>query len=400
MKNVVLGVTGGIAAYKALELVSKLKKLNINVDVAMSRSAQEFITPLTFQSLSQNPVITDMFDEPKAFEIAHISLAKKADVFAVVPATANIIGKIANGISDDFISTSIMATKAKILIAPAMNTQMYANPMVQENIRKLKNHGYTFVSPGAGRLACGDVGEGKLAVVDDILEEILNLLYPKKDFQGKKVMVTAGGTEAPVDPVRILTNRSSGKMGIAIAAALRDRGAEVKLIHGHITERVPEGVEAISALTNEDMDREIHRFYEETDMVFMAAAISDFRVKEIAPDKIKKDGDTLILELVKDKDILKDLGEKKKSQMLIGFAAESRDLEAHAKEKLERKNLDFIAANDISHGKVFGKEKNSIILYAKDGKKTVFGELTKEETAHRLLDEVMKDIENNHQGQA
>ncbi len=184
MKNVVLGVTGGVAAYKALELVSRLKKHNINVDVAMTKSAQEFVTPLSFQSLSQNPVITDMFDEPKAFEIAHISLAKKADVFAVVPATANIIGKIAHGISDDFISTSIMATKAKVLIAPAMNTQMYASPMVKENIRKLKSIGYTFVSPGAGRLACGDVGEGKLAVVDEIFDEIMKLLYPKKDFEG------------------------------------------------------------------------------------------------------------------------------------------------------------------------------------------------------------------------
>lgn len=396
MKNVVLCVSGGVAAYKALELVSRLKKHNINVDVAMTKSAQEFVTPLSFQSLSQNPVITDMFDEPKAFEIAHISLAKKADVFAVVPATANIIGKIAHGIADDFISTSIMATKAKVLIAPAMNTQMYASKMVQENMNKLKGIGYTFVRPGAGRLACGDVGEGKLAVVDDIFDEIMKLLYPKKDFQGIKVIVTAGGTEALVDPVRVLTNRSSGKMGMALAEALRDRGADVILIHGHVTACIPDGIKVISALRNEDMDREILKYYHDVDMVVMAAAVSDFKVKEIAEHKIKKNEDGFTLELVKDKDILKGLGENKKHQILVGFAAESKDLEHYAMEKLEKKNLDFIAANDISQGKVFGQEMNSIILYGKNGQKTVFGELSKEETAHKLLDEVVKVMKINH----
>lgn len=392
MKNVVLGVTGGIAAYKALELVSRLRKQNINVDVAMTKSAQEFVTPLSFQSLSQNPVIRNMYDEPKAYEIAHISLAKKADVFAVVPATANIIGKIANGIADDFISTSVMATTAKVLIAPAMNTQMYASPIVQENIEKLKSLGYTFVSPGAGRLACGDVGEGKLAVVDDIFNEIMNLLYPKNDYEGKKVIVTAGGTEAPVDPVRVLTNRSSGKMGIALAKALRDRGAEVILITGNITCSSPDGMKNIKALTNEAMDSELNHYYDEADMVFMAAAVSDFKVKEVAKDKIKKQDDTLTLELIKDKDILKGLGEKKKNQTLIGFAAESRDLEQYAKEKLMGKNLDFIAANDISEGKVFGKEYNHIVLFGKDGLKSDLGELSKVETAHRILDEIIRSM--------
>ena len=390
MKNVVLGVTGGIAAYKALEVVSRLRKLNINVDVAMSKSAQEFIKPLTFQSLSQNPVITDMFDEPKVFEIAHISLAKKADVFAIVPATANIIGKIAHGISDDFISTSIMATRAKVLIAPAMNTQMYNNPIVQDNMKILMAQGYHFVKPGAGRLACGDVGEGKLALVDDIVEEILNLLHEKRDYEGKKVLVTAGGTEAPVDPVRILTNRSSGKMGISIAEALRDRGAEVTLIYGDIKTNLPEGMTLIEARTNARMDEEITKVYDNMDMVFMAAAVSDFKVKAYAKEKIKKDEDTFILELVKDKDILKGLGEKKKNQVLIGFAAESNDVEHYAKQKLERKNLDFIAANDISEGKVFGKETNSITLYKRNGESVSFGELSKKDTAHRLLDEIIK----------
>uniref|UniRef100_UPI0028A050BA bifunctional phosphopantothenoylcysteine decarboxylase/phosphopantothenate--cysteine ligase CoaBC n=1 Tax=Proteiniclasticum sp. TaxID=2053595 RepID=UPI0028A050BA len=367
MKNVVVGVTGGIAAYKALELVSLLRKQNINVDVAMTKSAQEFVTPLSFQSLSQNPVITDMFDEPKAYEIAHISLAKKADVFAVVPATANIIGKLAHGISDDFISTSVMATRAKVLIAPAMNTNMYSNPMVVENMNKLKSLGYTFVSPGQGRLACGDVGEGKLALVQDIFMEIMALLYPKKDFAGKRILVTAGGTEAPLDPVRVLTNRSSGKMGIALAERLLERGAEVTLIHGHVTEELPKGVQAVKALTNEAMAKALHERFSEADAVIMAAAVSDYKVKEYAAEKIKKTGETLHLELVKDLDILKSLGDKKDQQVLVGFAAESQDIEKNALEKLKKKNLDLICANDISHGKVFGEDQNDVTLYHRSG---------------------------------
>ena len=390
MKNVVVGVTGGIAAYKALELVSLLRKQNINVDVAMTKSAQEFVTPLSFQSLSQNPVITDMFDEPKAYEIAHISLAKKADVFAVVPATANIIGKLAHGISDDFISTSVMATRAKVLIAPAMNTNMYSNPMVVENMNKLKSLGYTFVSPGQGRLACGDVGEGKLALVQDIFMEIMALLYPKKDFAGKRILVTAGGTEAPLDPVRVLTNRSSGKMGIALAERLLERGAEVTLIHGHVTEELPKGVQAVKALTNEAMAKALHERFSEADAVIMAAAVSDYKVKEYAAEKIKKTGETLHLELVKDLDILKSLGDKKDQQVLVGFAAESQDIEKNALEKLKKKNLDLICANDISYGKVFGEDQNDVTLYHRSGDIIPLGELSKKETAELILDEVQK----------
>lgn len=390
MKNVVLGVTGGIAAYKALEVVSRLRKLNINVDVVMSKSAQEFVTPLSFQSLSQNPVITDMFDEPRAYEIAHISLAKKADVFAIVPATANIIGKLANGIADDFISTSVLATRARLIIAPAMNTQMYNNAIVQRNMEKLKGIGYQIVKPGAGRLACGDVGEGKLALVEDIVDEILKLLNQKMDYEGKKVLVTAGGTEVPIDPVRILTNRSSGKMGICIAEALRDRGAEVTLIYGDIRTDLPDGMTLIEARTNGKMDLEISKVYDSMDMVFMAAAVSDFMVKSYSKEKIKKSEGALVLELIKDKDILKGLGEKKKNQVLIGFAAESENLETNAKLKLEKKNLDFIAANDISEGKVFGKDTNSVTLFDKAGGRVNLGELSKMDTAHRLLDEIIR----------
>jgi len=241
-KNIVLGVTGGIAAYKAAELVSRLKKLNANVDVIMTEAAAKFVTPLTFQSLSQNPVVVDMFAEPKRWEIEHISLAEKADVFVIAPATANIIGKIANGIADDMLSTTVMATKAPVIIAPAMNKNMYENPILQENIKKLKSLGYRFVNPSTGRLACGTYGVGRLAEIDDIIREILYVLNVKRDLDGKVVMVTAGPTQEFIDPVRYITNRSSGKMGYAIAEAARDRGAKVILITGPTHIQSPAGV--------------------------------------------------------------------------------------------------------------------------------------------------------------
>ncbi len=231
-KNVVIGVTGGVAVYKALDVISRLKKKDINVGVIMTKSACEFVTPLSFQSLSQNAVIKNMFDEPKVFEIQHISLAKKADILVVVPATANIIGKVANGIADDMLSTTIMATNAKVIFAPAMNTNMYNNPIVKENIKKLKSYGYEFINPSSGRLACGDVGNGKLADTEEIAEVVLSHLHEPKDLVGKKVLVTAGPTRANIDPVRFLTNRSTGKMGYAIAEEARDRGAEVVLVSG------------------------------------------------------------------------------------------------------------------------------------------------------------------------
>lgn len=390
MKNVVIGVTGGIAAYKALEVVSSLRKLNINVDVVMTESSQKFVQPLSFQSLSQNPVITDMFMEPKAWEIAHISLAKKADLFAIIPATANIIGKLANGISDDFLSTTIMATTAPVLIAPAMNTKMFGNPVVKENMAKLKRLGYHFTEPGAGRLACGDVGEGKLANVQDILEDIQRLLYPKKDYEGMRMLVTAGGTVAPIDPVRLISNRSSGKMGISIAEAARDRGAEVTLVYGEVSVPLPSGVRLIEAKTNEEMRSAVLSVYDDVDYVVKAAAVSDFKVKHYSETKIKKKDGSLTLELVKDNDILKELGEKKTKQVLVGFAAESDDLERYAMDKIEKKNLDFIAANDVSGGKVFGEDQNSIILFDRAGNRTAYGSLSKRETAERMLDDILK----------
>jgi len=261
-KCVVIGVSGGVAVYKALEVISRLRKKDIEVRVIMTESAQKFVTPLSFQSLSQNMVTTDMFDEPKAWEIQHISLAKKADLMLVLPATANIIGKVANGIADDMLSTTIMATKAPVVFAPAMNTNMYGNPIVQNNIEKLKSFGYEFIEPASGRLACGDVGAGKLADVEDIYEFVLKTLYKTSDLEGKKVLITAGPTISPIDPVRFITNRSTGKMGYAIAEEARNRGAEVTLISGPTNIKPPYGVKTIKISTNEEMKNEVLKYFD------------------------------------------------------------------------------------------------------------------------------------------
>lgn len=298
-KNVVLGVTGGIAAYKALDLVSKLRKKDINVDVIMTESATKFVTPLSFQSLSQNQVIVDMFLEPKSWEIQHISLADKADVLAIVPATANVIGKIANGIADDMLTTTVMATKAPVLIAPAMNVNMYENPIVQRNIQILKQYGYHIIEPIEGRLACGYVGKGKLNDIDLIFDYIEMLLEKKKDYLGKRVLVTAGPTVEYIDPVRFISNRSSGKMGYAIARAARNRGAEVILITGPTNLAPPVGVKVIRVKTAEEMFKEVMKYYPEVDIAIKAAAVADYKVEGTSKVKIKKTEDSFELKLIK-----------------------------------------------------------------------------------------------------
>ncbi len=338
-KNVVIGVTGGVAVYKALDVISRLKKKDINVDVIMTKSACEFVTPLSFQSLSQNAVIKNMFDEPKVFEIQHISLAKKADILVVVPATANIIGKVANGIADDMLSTTIMATNAKVIFAPAMNTNMYNNPIVKENIKKLKSYGYEFINPSSGRLACGDVGNGKLADTEEIAEVVLSHLHEPKDLVGKKVLVTAGPTRANIDPVRFLTNRSTGKMGYAIAEEARDRGAEVVLVSGPTSIKAPLGVKIIKVETNEEMLKAVKAEFDTSDIVVKSAAVSDYKPKTYSDKKIKKGPGNLNIELERDNDILKELGTLKKHQILVGFAAESNDVIENAHIKLKKKNL-------------------------------------------------------------
>jgi phosphopantothenoylcysteine decarboxylase/phosphopantothenate--cysteine ligase len=390
-KCVVIGVSGGVAVYKALEVISRLRKKDIEVRVIMTESAQKFVTPLSFQSLSQNMVTTDMFDEPKAWEIQHISLAKKADLMLVLPATANIIGKVANGIADDMLSTTIMATKAPVVFAPAMNTNMYENPIVQNNIEKLKSFGYEFIEPASGRLACGDVGAGKLADVEDIYEFVLKTLYKTNDLEGKKVLITAGPTISPIDPVRFITNRSTGKMGYAIAEEARNRGAEVTLISGPTNIKPPYGVKTIKISTNEEMKNEVLKYFDETDIVIKSAAVADYKTLTYSEQKIKKGEGNLNLEFTRDSDILSILGEKKTSQILVGFAAESNNLEENATRKLIKKNLDLIVGNDITAKETgFGSDDNKVIFISKTGEKTVLDKMSKLEVAKKLFDEIIK----------
>ncbi|WP_238882540.1 bifunctional phosphopantothenoylcysteine decarboxylase/phosphopantothenate--cysteine ligase CoaBC [Clostridium sp. YIM B02551] len=394
--KVLIGVTGGIAVYKALDLISKLRKHDIEVKVIMTESAEKFVTPLSFQSLSQNMVTTDMFQEPKAWEIQHISLAKWPDLVLIVPATANIIGKVANGISDDMLSTTIMATKSPVYFAPAMNTNMYENPIVQGNISKLKEYGYGFINPDSGRLACGDVGAGKLAAVDDILEVTLSLLNKNEDLKGKKILITAGPTISPIDPVRFITNRSSGKMGYAIAEEARDRGAEVVLVSGPTNIKPPYGIKFIKVNTNEEMKDAVLDNFVTSDIVIKAAAVADYKIAEYSDKKIKKGEGNLNLEFTRDNDILKILGEKKsESQILVGFAAESHDLIENARRKLANKNLDLIVANDITSNETgFASDDNRVIFITKSNESTVLDKMSKREISKKLLDEVMKISEN------
>lgn len=386
-KCVVVGVSGGVAVYKALDVISRLRKKDVEVHVIMTKSATEFVTPLSFQSLSQNMVITDMFAEPKAWEIQHISLAKKADLMLIVPATANIIGKVANGIADDMLSTTIMATKAPVVFCPAMNTNMYENPIVQRNISLLKELGYEFVEPASGRLACGDEGKGKLQDTEIIAEEILRRLHSTSDLVGKKVVVTAGPTVVPIDPVRILTNRSSGKMGYSIAEEARDRGAEVVLISGPTSLKKPNGVKVIDVKTNEEMFDVIKKEFEDADIVIKSAAVADYKAKNYSSEKIKKTGDDLNLVFERDRDILHTLGEMKKNQILVGFAAESSNVSENAKGKLERKALDYIVANDISKPETgFASDENKVTIISKSGEEISLEKMSKREVAKNIFD--------------
>lgn len=391
---VCIGVSGGIAAYKALDIVSALRKKDIDVRVIMTESATKFVAPLTFQSLSQNMVTTDMFAEPKAFEIQHISLAKRADVFLVAPATANIIGKVANGIADDMLSTTIMATKAKVIFAPAMNTNMYENKIVQSNIEKLKGLGYEFIEPASGRLACGDEGRGKLADVNTIIEKVLDALESKdipKDLLGKKVLISAGPTYSNIDPVRFITNKSTGKMGYYIAEEARDRGADVTLVSGPTSLKPPSGVNVINITTNEEMKEAIFENYDDSDIVIKSAAVADYKIKNYSNDKIKKGDGDLVLTFVRDNDILKLLGEKKTNQILVGFAAESTNISENARRKLENKNLDYIVANDITSSDTgFGSDDNKVVIFTKDGEEINLDKMSKRKVASKIFDTILR----------
>lgn len=392
-KNILIGVSGGIACYKVCDVVSRLKKLNSNVDVIMTKSAVEFVSPLTFQTLSQNFVYVDMFKEPKTFEVEHISLAKKADIVLIAPATGNIIGKIASGIADDMLTTVIMATRAKVIFAPAMNMNMYTNPIVQDNIKKLSEMGYEFIKPGKGRLACGDYGEGKMAEPEIIVDYILNSFH-KDDLKDKKIVITAGPTIEPLDPVRYMTNFSSGKMGYALAEEAKKRGGEVVLITGPVNLTPPYGVEIIKINTTIEMLNAVEKNFGDCDILIKAAAPLDYRPETVSKDKIKKNGESLQLKFVPNPDIAVHFGKLKKNQIIVGFAAETNNVIEYAKGKLKKKNFDFIVVNDISKdGAGFRTDTNIVSII--DNKDVVdnYPLMEKRKLAGIILDKAVELID-------
>jgi len=385
-KNIVLGVTGGIAAYKAAELVRELVREEARVHVIMTQNAQAFITPLTLQTLSGNPVITELFNLFAEAKVGHIALADMAEMVIIAPATANIIGKIAAGIADDMLTTVVMATRAPVLIAPAMNVHMWENPICQQNVAKLRSLGYYFVDPAVGELACGYAGKGRLAEISDIIEEIKNLFSPK-DFAGKKILVTAGPTTEPLDPVRFISNHSSGKMGFALARAALRRGAEVTLISGPTALSPPKKSKFINVRTAQEMRQAVLENFSEADFLLMAAAVSDYRPKEMVKQKIKKTASKISLELEQNPDILAEIGQIKDTRVVVGFAAETEDLIKNAQKKLTEKNLDLVVANDLTMpGAGFAVDTNIVKILDRSGKVEELPLLTKEELADRILD--------------
>ena len=396
-KTVVIGVSGGIAVYKTLDVVSRLRKLGVNVNVIMTKSATEFVTPLSFQSLSQNYVVCDMFEDPKTWDVEHISLAKRADVFLIAPATANVIGKIANGIADDMLTTTVMATKAKVLIAPAMNTNMYENPILQRNINTLKELGYNFVEPESGRLACGDTGKGKLASPETIVDEVVKLLSKGQDLKGKSIIVTAGPTVESIDPMRYITNRSTGKMGYSIAKEAIERGADVTLITGPTNLTPPQNLKKLVKIESaKDMYEAVLENLDENDVVIKSAAVADYKPKNYSNKKIKKSDDDLVIELDRNKDIAQEIGKIKNNKILVGFAAETNDLIENASLKIKKKNIDFIVANDLTkEGAGFGVDTNIVKIIDKEGNITEYPKMKKEEVANIILDKI-SIIKNRH----
>lgn len=389
-KTVVLCVSGGIAAYKSAELTSKLKKAGASIHVVMTKSACEFITPITFEALSGNRTVIDTFSREFAWEVEHVSLAKAADLFAVVPATANVIAKMAHGIADDMVTTTILATRAPIVVAPAMNTAMFENMATQENIETLHRRGMHIVAPESGRLACGDTGSGKLADVDDILNAIASALT-KKDLQGKRVLVTAGPTREALDPVRFLTNHSSGKMGYAVAARAAMRGAKVTLISGPTALSVPKGVTRIAVESAEEMHDAVMGHAETQDFIIKAAAVADYKPLIRAEHKIKKSGDEMTIPLAKTADILAKLGEKKSAhQVLCGFAMETQDLLHNAQDKLHGKKCDMLVANNLTDtGAGFQHDTNQVTLLFANGAKEPLPLMDKSALADVILDRLL-----------
>ncbi len=387
-KKIVLGITGGIAAYKSAELTRELIKRGAEVKVIMTANATKFITPLTLQTLSGNPVYTDMFSLIEEYEIGHISLAEEADILVIVPATANIIGKIASGLADDLLSTTVMATKAPVLICPAMNSNMYTNNIVKENMSKLASNNYFFIESAYGELACGSEGYGRLPPLDEIIEEIESILT-ESDLTGEKILITAGPTQEPFDPVRYITNYSSGKMGYALATAARRRGAEVILISGPSSLPEPFGVKFFKVSSAIEMRDTVMDNMGDSTVIIKAAAVADFRPATISDDKIKKESGLLNLHLERNPDIISEVAEKKGDRILVGFAVETENLIENARNKMLKKNMDLIVANDVTRdGAGFQSDTNIVKILDREGQVEELPILEKIEVADRILDRI------------
>ncbi|CAH0157758.1 bifunctional phosphopantothenoylcysteine decarboxylase/phosphopantothenate--cysteine ligase CoaBC [Peribacillus simplex] len=394
-KKVLLCVTGGIAVYKAAALTSKLTQEGAHVKVIMSESARKFVTPLTFQALSRNDVYTDTFDEKDSSVIAHIDLADWADIILLAPATANVIGKVANGIADDMITTTLLATEAPVWVAPAMNVHMYAHPAVQKNMETLRSFGYQFIEPGEGYLACGYVGKGRLEEPETIVEHLNRYFGERKSEQqplkGKKYLITAGPTREAIDPVRFVTNHSSGKMGYALAEQAIEMGAEVTLITGPVNLTPPSKARVIQVESAADMYDAVFDQFDSSDVVIMTAAVADYKPKIYHAQKMKKQPGENVIEFERTKDILKELGENKTHQILVGFAAETNNVEEYARGKLVKKNADMIVANNVTvAGAGFGTDTNIVTIYDKDGSATELPKMSKADIAKSILAEVSR----------
>ena len=396
-KTVLLGVTGGIAAYKIANLASALVKLHADVNVIMTQNATNFINPITFESLTGNKCIVDTFDRNFKFKVEHIALAELADVFMVAPASANVIGKIANGIADDMLTTTFMACKKKKILAPAMNTNMYKNPIVQDNIRKLKSYGMEIIEPATGYLACGTTGSGKLPDEKILLEYILREVAYEKDLSGKTVLVTAGPTREAIDPVRFISNHSTGKMGYAIARSASLRGARVILVSGPVSIEPPLFAELVPVVSAEDMYNAVMKYKDEADIIIKSAAVADYTPVSASSEKIKKQSGDMRIELRRTKDILKELGQsRRENQFICGFAMETENLIENAVKKLESKNVDMIVANSLkTEGAGFGTDTNVVTLITKDGK-TELPLMSKTDVAMKILDAANRVEKSNN----
>lgn len=390
-KTVLLGVSGSIAAYKIANLASALKKMQADVHVLMTENSTNFINPITFESLTGNKCLVDTFDRNFQFQVEHVSISKKADIVMLAPASANIIGKIAHGIADDMLTTTIMACKCPVYISPAMNTNMYENPILQDNLKRLDKYGYHIISPASGYLACGDTGAGKMPEPEVLLEYIMREIAFPKDMKGKRVLVTAGPTQEKVDPVRYLTNHSSGKMGYALAKAAMLRGAEVTLVSGKTALAPPPFVTFISVTTAEDMFRAVTAVSEQQDIIIKAAAVADYRPSQVSEQKVKKKEGDMVIPLERTKDILKYLGEhKREGQFLCGFSMETENMVENSRAKLEKKNLDMIAANNLKmEGAGFQTDTNILTLITKE-EEISLEKMTKEEASFIILDRILK----------